>query len=139
MMTLANGEKFSPQFIEGRLKFSPYIRDVMAVGPERDMVTALIVMDFGNVGNWAERRGLGYTTFIDLSQKPEVYDPGAAGGGGSECEFAGKRPCPPLRPHAQRIRRRRSRDDPLAQAAPQRALRQIRRHHRSHVRRHTKK
>ncbi|MCB8924359.1 MAG: AMP-binding protein [Ardenticatenaceae bacterium] len=74
MLTLANGEKFSPQFIEGRLKFSPYIRDVMAVGTERDFVTALIVMDFNNVGNWAERRGLGYTTFIDLSQKQEVYD-----------------------------------------------------------------
>jgi long-chain acyl-CoA synthetase len=74
MITLANGEHFSPQFIEGRLKFNPYIRDVMAVGgPTREMVTALIVMDFGNVGNWAERRGLGYTTFIDLSQKPEVY------------------------------------------------------------------
>ena len=74
MITLANGERFSPQFIEGRLKFNPYIRDVMAVGgPTRDMVTALIVMDFGYVGNWAERRGLGYTTFIDLSQKPEVY------------------------------------------------------------------
>ena len=74
MLTLANGEKFSPQFIEGRLKFSPYIRDVMVVGTERDFVTALIVMDYGNVGNWAERRGVGYTTFIDLSQKPEVYD-----------------------------------------------------------------
>ncbi|MCB8980934.1 MAG: AMP-binding protein [Ardenticatenaceae bacterium] len=74
MLTLANGEKFSPQFIEGRLKFSPYIRDVMAVGTERDFVTALIVMDYGNVGNWAERRGVGYTTFIDLSQKQEVYD-----------------------------------------------------------------
>lgn len=75
MMTLANGDKFSPQFIEGRLKFSPYIRDVMAVGdPSREFVTALVVMDYGNVGNWAERRGLGYTTFIDLSQKDEVYD-----------------------------------------------------------------
>ena len=75
MIVLSNGERFSPQFIEGRLKFNPYIRDVMAVGdPTRDMVTALIVMDFGNVGNWAERRGLGYTTFVDLSQKPGVYD-----------------------------------------------------------------
>ncbi len=74
MITLANGERFSPQFVEGRLKFNPYIRDVMAVGgPNRDFATALVVMDFGNVGNWAERRGLGYTTFIDLSQKPEVY------------------------------------------------------------------
>lgn len=74
MITLANGERFSPQFIEGRLKFNPYIRDVMAIGdPSREMVTALIVMDFGNVGNWAERHGLNYTTFTDLAQKAEVY------------------------------------------------------------------
>ncbi len=75
MLTLANGERFSPQFIEGRLKFNPYIRDVMAVGgPTRQFVAALIVMDFGNVGNWAERRSINYTTFIDLSQKPQVYE-----------------------------------------------------------------
>jgi long-chain acyl-CoA synthetase len=75
MITLANGERFSPQFIEGRLKFSPYIRDVMAIGGEtRDFVTALVIIDFDTVGRWAEKRGLGYTTFLDLSQKPEVYD-----------------------------------------------------------------
>ncbi len=75
MITLATGERFSPQFIEGRLKFSPYIRDVMAIGdPTREFVTALVVMDFGNVSLWAERRGLAFTTFTDLSQRPEVYD-----------------------------------------------------------------
>lgn len=74
MITLSNGESFSPQFIEGRLKFSPYIRDVMAIGGENyDHVTALIIIDFENVGHWAEKRRLGYTTFLDLSQKPEVY------------------------------------------------------------------
>ncbi|RMG93896.1 MAG: long-chain fatty acid--CoA ligase [Chloroflexi bacterium] len=74
MLTLANGERFSPQFIEGRLKFSPYIRDVMAIGGEtREFVTALIIIDFENVGRWAEQRGIGYTTFVDLSQRPEVY------------------------------------------------------------------
>lgn len=74
MITLANGEKFSPQFIEGRLKFNPYIRDVMAVGEEsREYVVALISIDFENVGRWAEKRALGYTTFLDLSQKEEVY------------------------------------------------------------------
>ena len=74
MIKLANGEVFSPQFIEGRLKFSPYIRDVMAVGGEtRDFVTAMIIMDFENVGHWAESNRIGYTTFVDLSQKPEVY------------------------------------------------------------------
>ena len=75
MLRLKNGEIFSPQFIEGRLKFSPYIRDVMAIGdPTREYVTAMIIMDFENVGHWAEKRGLGYTTFTDLSQKKEVYD-----------------------------------------------------------------
>lgn len=75
MLRLATGESFSPQFIEGRLKFSPYIRDVMAIGDEtRDVVTALIIIDFGNVSHWAEKQGLGFTTFTDLSQKPQVYD-----------------------------------------------------------------
>jgi long-chain acyl-CoA synthetase len=74
MITLRGGERYSPQFIQGRLKFSPYIRDVMAIGGEtRDFVTALIIVDFGNVGRWAEKRGIGYTTFVDLSQRPEVY------------------------------------------------------------------
>ena len=75
MLTLAGGERFSPQFIEGRLKFSPYIRDVMAVGSEdRSFVTALIIIDFENVGQWAEKQRIPYTTFVDLSQKPEVYN-----------------------------------------------------------------
>lgn len=75
MLRLANGETFSPQFIEGRLKFSPYIRDVMAIGdPTRDYVTALVIIDFDNVGHWAEQSRIGYTTFTDLSQKPEVYN-----------------------------------------------------------------
>jgi long-chain acyl-CoA synthetase len=75
MIELASGEKFSPQFIEGRFKFSPYIRDVMTVGgPDRHFVAALISIDFENVGRWAEKRNIPYTTYLDLSQKPEVYD-----------------------------------------------------------------
>lgn len=75
MLILASGKRFSPQFIEGRLKFSPYIQDVMAVGGEtREYVSALIIIDFDNVSNWAERKGLSYTTFVDLSQKKEVYE-----------------------------------------------------------------
>ncbi len=74
MIQLADGERFSPQFIEGQLKFSPYIRDVMAVGNEEvDYVTALISIDFENVGRWAEKSRIPYTTFVDLSQKLEVY------------------------------------------------------------------
>jgi long-chain acyl-CoA synthetase len=75
MLTLSTGESYSPQYIEGRLKFSPYIRNVMTVGGEdTPFVTALVNVDFDNVGRWAERQGLAYTTFVDLSQKPEVYE-----------------------------------------------------------------
>jgi long-chain acyl-CoA synthetase len=74
MIGLAGGEQYSPQFIEGQLKFSPYIRDVMTLGgADMPFVTALINIDFDNVGRWAERQGLVYTTFVDLSQRPEVY------------------------------------------------------------------
>lgn len=75
MIKLASGDSFSPQFIEGRLKFSPYIRDVMTVGGEnRENVVSLISIDFDNVGRWAEKRGITYTTFVDLSQKSKIYD-----------------------------------------------------------------
>ncbi len=75
MLTLSSGERFSPQFIEGRLKFSPYILDAMAIGsPQHDFVTALIIIAFENVGTWAEKQHIGYTTFVDLSQKSQVYD-----------------------------------------------------------------
>jgi long-chain acyl-CoA synthetase len=75
MLQLAGGERFSPQFIEGRLKFSPYIRDVMVIGGEnRAFVTALIIIDFENTGQWAEKQRIPYTTFVDLSQRPPVYD-----------------------------------------------------------------
>jgi long-chain acyl-CoA synthetase len=75
MITLASGEKYSPQFLEGRLKFSPYIQHAMAVGAEdKEFVSTLINIDFDNVGRWAEKKGITYTTFMDLSQKSEIYD-----------------------------------------------------------------
>ena len=75
MINLSSGDSYSPQFIEGQLKFSPYIRDVMTIGGEdKPYVSALINIDFDNVGRWAEKQGLTYTTFVDLSQKPEVYN-----------------------------------------------------------------
>lgn len=75
LLELAGGQRFSPQYIEGRLKFSPYIMDAMAIGgADKPYVTGIINIDFDNVGRWAEGRGLAYTTFVDLSQKPEVYD-----------------------------------------------------------------
>jgi long-chain acyl-CoA synthetase len=75
MIELANGETFSPQYIEGRLKFSPYIQDVMAVGGfDMHFVTTIININFENVARWAEKNRIAFTTFVDLSQKQEVYD-----------------------------------------------------------------
>lgn len=75
MRQLANGMPFPPQFIEIRLRFSPYIRDVMVLGDEtRDFVAALVNIDGDMIGSWAEERGIAYTTFQDLSQKPQVRE-----------------------------------------------------------------
>ena len=72
---LAGGTSFSPQYIESRLKFSPYIKDARALGGEqRQFVGAMINMNFANVGRWAEGKRIAYTTFADLSQKPEVLE-----------------------------------------------------------------
>lgn len=74
MIELGSGERYSPQYIEGRLKFSPYVSHCMTVGDATlGYVTALITIDYDSVGRWAEKRGLAYTTYADLAQKPEVY------------------------------------------------------------------
>lgn len=73
MSCLKGGHTFSKQFIEVRLRFSPYIREVMVVGDaSRERVTALINIDGDVFGRWAERKGVSFTTFTDLSQRPEV-------------------------------------------------------------------
>ncbi|MDD5082145.1 MAG: AMP-binding protein [Dehalococcoidales bacterium] len=75
MGELRSGIKYAPQYIEGRLRFSPYIKDAMVIGgKDKDFVSAIINMDFVMVGKWAERNRLPYTTFVDLSQKEEVAD-----------------------------------------------------------------
>jgi long-chain acyl-CoA synthetase len=74
IMTLRSGERFSPQFIENKLKFSPYIKEAVCIGQGRDLVISLICIDFGIVGKWAEDHRIGYTTYTDLASKPEVYD-----------------------------------------------------------------
>jgi len=72
---LAGGYKYAPQYIESRLRFSPYIKDAMTLGgKDREHVTALINIDFDNCGRWAEANRINYTTFTDLSQKPEIID-----------------------------------------------------------------
>jgi long-chain acyl-CoA synthetase len=69
---LADGTPFAPQFVENKLKYSPYIAEAVAFGDCRPFVAAMIAIDLGTVGNWAERHSLAYTSFQDLSAKSEV-------------------------------------------------------------------
>ena len=69
---LADGTAYAPQFIENKLKFSPFIGEAVAFGDAKPFVAAIVAIDPTTVGNWAERQNLAYTSFQDLCAKPEV-------------------------------------------------------------------
>jgi long-chain acyl-CoA synthetase len=73
-MTLADGTEFSPQALESRLKFSPYVKEAVVIGQGKPFLAALISIDGRIVGKWAGDNKLTYTTYSDLAAKPEVYD-----------------------------------------------------------------
>jgi long-chain acyl-CoA synthetase len=70
----AQGERYIPNYIENRLKFSPWIKDVAVLGKGRERLSAIVCIDKDPVGHWAELRGISYMSYADLSQKPEVID-----------------------------------------------------------------
>ncbi len=74
LMHLKSGAKFSPMFVENKLKFCPYIVESVVLGHEQDYVTAMICIDYKHVGKWAEDHRINYTTYSDLAGKSEVYD-----------------------------------------------------------------
>jgi long-chain acyl-CoA synthetase len=74
IMILSDKRKFSPQFLEARLKFSPYLKDALAVGHLRPFVAAIVCIDYNTVGKWAEDHGINYTSYSELAQNPEVYN-----------------------------------------------------------------
>jgi long-chain acyl-CoA synthetase len=73
VFTLRDGKPFSPQYLETRLKFSPYIKDSWVIGDKRDFITAVMCIDYAVVGKWADEKKLNYTSYQELSQRPEVY------------------------------------------------------------------
>jgi len=74
VMHLNDATRFSPQFIENKLKFSPYIKECVCLGDRRDFIASMLCIDYPNVGKWAENRRLSYTTYTDLAAKPEVLE-----------------------------------------------------------------
>jgi long-chain acyl-CoA synthetase len=71
---MADGTPFAPQFVENKLKFSPFIREAISFGNQRPYVVAMVAIDLTTAGNWAEKRGLPYTSYTDLAQKPEMAE-----------------------------------------------------------------
>jgi long-chain acyl-CoA synthetase len=71
---LQDGTLFAPKFIENKLKFFPFIKEAVAFGRDRQFVTAIINIDPGAVGNWAERNGITYGGYQELASLPAVYD-----------------------------------------------------------------
>ena len=75
VMRAPDGTRFSPAFVENKLKFSPHVMEAVAFGGEnRPYVAAMISIDADNVATWAERNHLSFTTYTDLAQKPQVYE-----------------------------------------------------------------
>jgi long-chain acyl-CoA synthetase len=70
---MSGGAMFAPNYVENKLKFFPHIKEAVAFGNGRDRVCAFINIDMGSVGNWAERRGIAYSSYTDLAAEPEVY------------------------------------------------------------------
>ena len=68
----AGAKNISPSEIENALKASPYIKEAVVIGDRRPYLTALIGIEQDTVGDWAQRRGIPYTTYRDLGEKPEV-------------------------------------------------------------------
>ncbi len=74
VMTLNDGRPFSPQYLETRLKFSPFIQEAWVIGDKRDYVVAVMCIDYAVVGKWADDRKINYTSYMELSQEPGVYN-----------------------------------------------------------------
>lgn len=68
----SGGKNISPSEIENALKTSPFIKEAVVIGDQRPYLSVLIGIELDTVGNWAQRRRLPYTTYRDLSEKPEV-------------------------------------------------------------------
>jgi long-chain acyl-CoA synthetase len=70
----ARGDRYSPQFIENKLKFSPFIAEAVILGAGRDYLAAMICIRYSIVSKWAEKNRLSFTTYSDLVSRPEIYE-----------------------------------------------------------------
>jgi long-chain acyl-CoA synthetase len=74
LIITSGGKNISPSEIENKMKCSAYIKEAVVIGDGRKYLTALIQLDYENVGNWAQNNKIPYTTYKSLAENPEVYD-----------------------------------------------------------------
>ncbi len=74
MLQKTDGTQVPPRIIEDMLKFTPYIQEACVLGDGQPFLATILNMDMRNVGKWAEDHGIAYTSYTDLSQRPEVLD-----------------------------------------------------------------
>ena len=70
----SGGKNISPSEIENSLKASPFVKEAMVIGDGRKYISALVGIELETVGSWAVRQKIPYTTYRDLSEKPEVIE-----------------------------------------------------------------
>ncbi len=70
----SGGARFSPQYIENKLKFSPYVAEAVLLGAGRETLSAMICIRYSIISKWAEKKRIAFTTYSDLASRPEVYD-----------------------------------------------------------------
>lgn len=75
LVDLPGGHKFAPEYVSSRLRFNPFIKDALVIGGgTRSFISAIIILNYENVGDSAAKQLISYSTYTDLSQKPEIYD-----------------------------------------------------------------
>ncbi len=74
LATTSTGTRFSPQFIENKLKFSPFVGEAVVLGHERPYLAAIVCIRYSIVSKWAEQRGIAFTNYTNLSAQPQVRD-----------------------------------------------------------------
>jgi len=70
----SGGKNISPSEIENKLKCSMYIKEAIVIGDRRKFISALIQIDYENVGNWAQKNKIAYTTYRSLAENQQVID-----------------------------------------------------------------
>ena len=72
IIVTAGGKNITPQYIENKLKFSPYINDAVVIGDRRKFMSSLIMIDEDNVVKYAQDKKVQFSTYKDLTHAPEI-------------------------------------------------------------------